>query len=227
MKATLVRLLSRLLWHANAVMGSSSDRFAAYAIKERILRRWGSLVGEDIQHIKRMCYSCEGSGFYYADEDCWRCRGTGVYDEKWVRLERWEFGGHVFHRPIGNMARPMNGMVTIEGRIYHDDRNLAASRDALLWLSLVFDRGFFWREFRSSRGFRELWRPMLGLQALLFELRPASRFRQYVIARRNCMSCHRDFWRLFNRGGHHTCPNCATRRLANAAPFDTDDDLPF
>jgi hypothetical protein len=221
----IARFLGWLLWHANAVMGSSVDRFAAYAIKERILRRHGSLVGEDIQHIKRECYGCRGSGYYYAGEECYRCGGTGVYDEKWIRLERWELGGHIFHRPIGNMARPMNGMVTVEGRIYHDDRNHAASSDALLWLALVFDRRFFWRQFSRSRGYHELWRPMLGLQALVFEIRPRSWFRQHVAARRNCMNCHRDFWRLFNRGSHHTCPACAERSRLKLAYID--DDLPF
>jgi len=215
------KFLAWLLWHANAVMGSSVDRFAAYAIKERILRRWGRLVGEDIQHIKRECYSCDGSGYYYAGEDCWLCGGTGIYDEKWIRLERWEFGGHIFHRPIGNMWPPMNGMVTVEGRIYHTDRNDAASNDALLWLALLFDRRFFSQQLTRARGHRELWRPMLALQALVFELRPRSRFRQFVIARRNCIMCHRDFWRLFNRGSHHQCAACSAQHLA------VDDELPF
>lgn len=224
------RFLSWLLWLANARMSSCSNRDAAYAIKERILRRLGQLVGEDIQHIKRECYGCEGSGYYYSGEDCYRCGGTGVWDEKWIRLERWQLAGRIFHRPAGRMSRPMNGMVTVEGRIEHNRPNPAACWDALLWLALLFDRQFFWRELTSTRGHRQLWRPMLGLQALVFEIKTRSyRLRRVIMIRRQCSMCGQQWTRWFNRGSLYDCPECAQKhRLAVAnGTMSDDDDLPF
>lgn len=215
------RLLAWLLWHANAAMRSSSDRVAAYAIKERILRRHGRFVGEDIQHIKRECYGCSGWGKDDGGFTCDRCYGTGIWDERWVKLERWEFGGHIFHRPIANVARPMNGVATVEGIIRHDDRNGLASAEALLWLALVYDRRLFWSELRSCRRFGVSRYPLLTLQLMVFEA--GTRIKP-IVARRSCISCGESWIRWFNRGSWHTCPSCA-RRMSTLSM--ADDDLPF
>lgn len=225
MRPLCLRFLSRLLWLANAQMSSCIDRTAGYAIKERILRRWGALVGEDIQHIKRMCYGCDGSGEYWTGADCYRCAGSGIYDEKWIRLERWELAGRVFHRPAGYMSRPMNGMVTVEGRIIHERPNLRACEEALFWLALMFDRSLFRRMMMSGRAYGSLWMPLRGLQALVFETRAIVR---RIAFRRSCMTCGRHWIRWFERGRIHKCPQCVTRTgtLAYSSAGD-DDDLPF
>jgi hypothetical protein len=210
----MIRFLSWLLWLANARMRTAYDSERAYRMKDRILRRFGQSVGEDIQRISRMCYSCDGSGSYDFDEDCRRCRGTGVFDERWFRLERWELGGRIFHRPAGMIARPMNGMVTIEGKIYHDTVPHRASSEAFLWLALFLDPPLWWKNFRGSRSSDWQWRPMLAAQIVVFELRQ-------IFATRVCGTCQR---RFFLRGtGWMICKTCR----APSALAVADDDLPF
>jgi hypothetical protein len=220
----IIRFLSWLLWLANARMRTAYDSERAYRMKDRILRRFGKIVGEDIQRISRICYSCDGSGSYDFDEDCRRCRGTGVFDERWFRLERWELGGRIFHRPAGMIARPMNGMVTIEGKIYHDTVPHRASAEAFLWLALFADPELWWANFRGSRHSGWQRTPMLALQAVLFELR-------MKFSRKRCPTCYRSF---FTRGtGWVYCRSCraamaseSKRQLATLGAT-ADDDLPF
>lgn len=213
------KFLSWLLWLANARMSMAQDRERAYAIKDRMLRRFGRVVGEDIQHITRMCYSCDGSGRWNGDGSrCYRCGGNGIWDERWFRLERWEFGGRIFHRPAGSMARPMNGMVTIEGKIYHETVPHRASAEAFLWLALFADPGLWWKNFRGSRHSGWQWTPMLALQAIVFELRTK-------FSRHTCGRCGRRFFRWGS--GWLYCRSCRAPLTAPFSVADADDDLPF
>jgi hypothetical protein len=221
----IARFLSRLLWLANARMQRCSLRFEAYQVKDRILRRHGHLVGHDIQHIVKRCYDCGGAGEYEDGCRCYRCSGTGVFDEFWVRLERWEFAGRIFHRPIDRMSRPRfrDGRPVIEGRIAHAHVADGAGDEAILWLLLFYDRRAWRRLMRSSVRWTERVGPMLWLQWAWWKARMyANRLRP-----RSCHHCGRSFVRPFKwQGSYFLCFACADMR-ARGPLVDADDDLPF
>lgn len=219
----MIRFLSWLLWLANSDMGSCGNRERAYAIKERILRRWARLVGDDFQYIKRECYGCDGTGEYSSFEECHRCNGTGIYDTKWIRLERWDLGGRIFHRPTGRiMSRDVpDGANIIRGVIRHESVDSIVANEALLWLAFIFDLGLWWHLMTTSRRMDGLWRPMTGLQALVWIVRHRW---QDTVQHPRCFSCRERFWR-FGKPSHPYCPTCLARQ--NALAFDADDDLPF
>lgn len=231
------RFLGWWLWLANARMGSTISRETkdrAYAVKDRLLRRFGRLIGEDIQHIVRVCYTCEGSGWYEHGDPCRRCGGTGIWSERWFRLERWQLGNRVFHRPVGPMARPMNGMVTIEGRIYHEDTRGRASTEAFLWLMLFMSPAVWWREMtHGGRYCGWQFRPMLALQVVVAELRRlVDRFtpRRCYCGRRWIVGFGGPGWMIcyYCRGERPEKPRSVFsgfRPGAFAAPVE--DDLPF
>lgn len=217
----IVRFLSWLLWLANARMQRCSLRFEAYQVKDRILRRHAYLVGHDIQHIVKRCYDCGGAGEYQDGDRCYRCSATGVFDEFWIRLERWEFAGRIFHRPIDRMSRPdfRDGRPVIEGRIAHEHVADGSGDEAILWLLFLFDRRAWRRLIGSSVRYTERVGPMLWGQWLYWKVRiVANRFRI-----RACLDCHRRFVRPFRwRGSYWRCPACA-----NAYAGNLDNDLPF
>lgn len=218
------RGLGRLLGLANARAGGSATSREFYDLKDRVLRRWGAPAGEDVQRIVKACWG-------YPDEDgcrgrsCGRCGGTGVWDKKLVRLERWELGGRIFHRPAATVhGAEWEARVTIEGLIRHDDVSPRASAEAALWLALLFDPPLFWRRLSRSRAVGARWRryPMLALQAVVFEAR--TRLLAVLPTRRECWDCGRRFVAV---SGRRRCRACA-RDLALTYPEAVfDDDLPF
>ena len=166
------RLVATLLHYANA--GQPAYRAEFYALKERLLRKYGRFCGHDLQEIKKECYG-EHTGLYEWDgckgAKCRRCRGTGIFDIRWVRLERWEWCGYSFHRPVDDTrVPPAIGTVKIFGRIEHPDYGLKSS-EAVLWLYLLCaEFRLFARSLRASRYASPRWWPLLRLQALVFEL---------------------------------------------------------
>jgi hypothetical protein len=220
--AAMLRPVAWLLHLANAD-APTLHRRDFYALKERLLARWGTIVGEDVQRYRRECYGygfdgCEG-------KSCRKCGGTGVFSESWVLLERWEFCGYTFHRPVGP-TRP-RAVDYIDGRIRHEGVDPRASHDALLWLTLLFDRRLFWRSLTSSRFNGWQWRPMLALQYLAFEIRSrVDRLKNWLRVRR-CYECERRFIAR-TTGSAILCRRCERARIAWAANRGVlDDDLPF
>ena len=68
-------------------------------MKSRILRRFGTVDGYDLQHIpgKQLLETVTGTGMFEhwsGDRgDCYRCGGNGWYrDPRWVVLDRWKLG---------------------------------------------------------------------------------------------------------------------------------------
>lgn len=166
------RLLAKLLHYANA--GHPAFRSEFYALKERLLRKYGTFRGHDLQEIKKECYG-ESVGYYEwagcKGTKCRRCGGTGVFDIRWVRLERWEWRGYVFHRPVDDTRiPPAVGSVKIFGRIEHADYGLK-SAEAVLWLYVLCGEFRLWaRSLRASRYCRPRFWPMLRLQAVVMPL---------------------------------------------------------
>jgi hypothetical protein len=228
----MIRLLSWLLWLANARARSSGHSKQRYELKDKILRRWGALVGMDVQHIVRMCYACEGAGYWSSDpnDSCDRCGGTGNYDERWIRLERWQLGARVFHRPAGyDFVRPAEGVNVIRGYITHTDVDHDVSAEAFLWLALLCDPRLFFRELMRSRRYpRSMWkRPLLALQTVTFRLHM-----RFLV--RRC-SCGRRYFANRNGQMSYYCQPCIDRFTEQSrvewtgAPVIAadDDDLPF
>src|SRR5690606_6681754 len=137
-----------LLHYANASPPWNRTEF--YALKERLLRQHGRFLGHDIQEITKECWGHrewdnEWGEYGYLDctkDDKCRCRGTGIFDRRWIRLERWEWCGYVFHRPVDDTRIApvdMNNVLRapdIVGRIEHPDYG-DKSNEAVLWLYLL------------------------------------------------------------------------------------------
>jgi hypothetical protein len=122
-----------------------------YALKDRLLQRYASYDGVDVQHIVKPCWGpgCDGdeNRFTCPGSSCRKCGGTGVFSERFIPLQRWNFEGRIFHRPMGETSkRP----ATIEGHILHGDVDAHAAADAALWLFLLCDRRLFWSTLGAS-----------------------------------------------------------------------------
>lgn len=167
------RLLGRLLHLANSSPPFRKTEF--YALKDRLLRRWGTRGGYDVQHIVHWCYACEGRPTRGRNR-CWKCGGTGIFREFWVVLERWELAGYPFHRPVSRLSyrpdladQPTTGK--IEGRIEHRHYPYYLSREASYWLALVYDRPLFWATFGHNGYPCWKWTPLVILASGVFQVR--------------------------------------------------------
>lgn len=160
-------VLSWLLHLANSDPSGCRDTF--YNLKDRLLRQYGVFQGHDIQEITKECwgerrYDDHGDYDYLpCDESCRRCGGTGVFDRRWVRLQRWNFGRYTFHIPDGD-TRIKPDSVQIVGRITHKDYG-KASREAELWLYLLTLQFAMWWKVLSTSAYAYpgFW-PMCRLQ---------------------------------------------------------------
>lgn len=141
-------MLARLLHIANS---APLDRERFYAMKTRILQRFATQDGVDLQELPgKPCWSCDGSGTFYhlysGDADtCWKCDGSGWFQSpRYVTLQRWRLGRFVFHQPIDRGYRKPIGIrptAVIVGYVTHRVYPLSGVRWATLLLGLCFDRG--------------------------------------------------------------------------------------
>ena len=158
-------VLAKLCHYANA---DPCHRPLFYELKTRLLQQYAQFCGHDIQEIVNECHGgldsmgdprgCKG-------KQCRRCGGTGIYQRKWIRLQRWQWGKYTFHVPDGMTAiKPES--VQIHGRIQHSNYG-KASREAELWLYLLtMQLRSFWKVLRSSSYLSPgLW-PMCRLQKI-------------------------------------------------------------
>jgi hypothetical protein len=176
-------LLGFLLFHANR---DPLEKKSFYAIKERLLRRYGKKVGADVQHLAGVrCNRCDRGrhwhwiydwhGFGY--ESCWHCDGTGWYKpERWVLLLRIQVGGHIFHRPVSTAyyecwLPPTVRARVLDGYVKHPSSPFHLSRECCLWLYLFFDRERFRKEMRLGIGCEHYFTPFVAWQNYLFLLR--------------------------------------------------------
>lgn len=159
-------MLAFILHHANRY--SKDKEF--YAIKDRILKKYGVSDGYDIQHIPgKRCWSCGGTGrhYYYSNTypykaydstDCYHCNWGWYKLPQWICLERKRFGKFTFHRPLKRefyvknpwtaegMGFEVSNRPVIESYIEHEYHWF--SRWACLILFLFYDRKFalhFWK----------------------------------------------------------------------------------
>lgn len=158
MKNIIGYFLGFLLHYANRdIPFTRKDEF--YKIKNRILKRYGNLLGIDIQHIRKDCYSCDSTGIFRSEwkqpERCWSCGGTGVYQEFWTRLEKYKVGKWYFHNPIERIYSyyPLfegESNPLIEGFIHHKTPKYRFGTECALWLFVFFDFKTFWNKLGKS-----------------------------------------------------------------------------
>lgn len=198
------RLIAWLLHVANTDAHCSPSRF--YGVKEKLLRRYGRFAGHELQEIRKECWGPRVRGDWYDDSfsgckgaSCSRCGGTGLFDIRWIRLERWEWRGYVFHRPAGDTrVKPDITHVRIFGRIRHKDYGIAAG-EARLWLYLLTcEWRLFWHDLSTHCYGYPRWWPLLNLQ------RVAMNARMWLEVRR-CF-CGRKF--LAMNTGWQICRKC-------------------
>ena len=168
-------LIATLLHYANASPPWNSQDF--YSLKSRLLNRHARFCGHDLQEIRKKCWGYRDWDSDYQDymgcagATCKKCGGTGLIDIRWVRLQRWEFCGYVFHCPDGDTrVPPPIGTKLIIGRIEHANYGRASS-EAVLWLYLLCGEWrLLWKELRSSRACGWTWWPLLNVQKVAMEL---------------------------------------------------------
>lgn len=113
-------ILSFLLHHANRSVFLLDDRNLFYEIKDNLLKKYGSFVRYDVQHIEgKKCRSCGGSGQHvkysynspykaYDWSDCWHCVGGWFKFPQWNLLSVISFGLYCFHSPTKREYRINN-----------------------------------------------------------------------------------------------------------------------
>ena len=141
-------VVSKLLHIANS---EPVNRDAFYALKKRLLERYGDNIGIDLQHIPgKPCWTCNGSGIYrgwhlYSGDEwedvCNRCGGSGQYKrEFWVVLSKYKFGRFTFHIPGERIYEApqvlKTGVDAIEGYIEHAHYG-DGPEVAYVWLCLL------------------------------------------------------------------------------------------
>ncbi|MFA5029048.1 MAG: hypothetical protein WC713_14355 [Candidatus Methylomirabilota bacterium] len=220
----LIRVLTWLLVRANT-KPPHSHREPFYQLKDRLLHRFGRLVGTEWQHIRKTCWSCD-DGVRDDGDCCWKCGGTGIYQQTWVLLERWKFGDATFHRPVSRTPLDPHEVVTIHGPITHPNYR-ADTTEALLWLSLLFDRHLLWGLLRGGYPLEWSWRrPLSTFREVCFRLRTSwSWFRSNVVdplRPRRCPKCGHHFVRAWSPSWY-LCPACVY--VQSLEP--TADDIPF
>jgi hypothetical protein len=141
MKWIINNILPWLLHQANRE--SKEPQF--YAIKKRILEKYGEHDGYDLQTIPgKRCWSCKGTGIYEhwrGNEWCYHCCGNGWYkDPLWNILERVKFGHYTFHQPHLTVHNKPDGLVKsiIEGYIIKP--RAKHGEFALFVLFMLYDR---------------------------------------------------------------------------------------
>ena len=151
-----------------------------YKLKTRLLLKYATKTGTDIQHIKKECYHCGGTGTFKCDwklpEPCWRCMGSGVYDEFWSRLDKYNLGKWYFHNPVEIMYvyEPLfegEALPMIEGYIHHKTPKYRLGKECALWLFLLFDRKSFRKELGRTGSPTNKRTPLVIISNAIFVLR--------------------------------------------------------
>ena len=191
-------MIARLLHIANSAPHRSKmrrDRF--YAMKSRILHRFGTADGIDKQYILgKVCYGCGGSDEEYCD----RCDSSGWWNPpRIVTLRRWRLGKFIFHEPIDcEYRKPLSHEVfVIYGFVQHESYPLRSVRRSTLILGLLFD----WRVARDEIASPDGWRIVRAF-------------------RRRCQYCNRRLWTTRRWYCKRPCMPRAVQQLV-------DDDIPF
>ena len=205
------RVFARLLHLANS-HPPAFNRAEFYAMKDDLLKRYGTFDGRDIQRVVKECWGVgwwDGGDYVPCGPKCSRCGGTGVYETKYFELQRCRMGGFLFHsNPTRLYFSDRHAHATIEGRIEHKDYGRAAD-EAMLWLTLLTGRwGLFWNETKATwRYGRKLW-PLLNLGCLCWFV--YSFYSGLRVYRCRCGGSYRQWW--LSKGHWCVCRKCRNSR---------------
>ena len=206
---------SSLAWLLHVANSSRGLGREFYDLKTRLLRRYATFRGHEMQEITKQCWGDkrdEYGDLYGCGPNCRRCGGTGIFDRRWVRLQRWEWGRYVFHVPDGD-TRNAPCVVTIFGRIEHRDYG-KGSREAELWLYLVTGSlKMLWHALTACSYCSPGWWPMCRLQKVAMWSR----------MRFSWQKCWCGKWFPTWGRGWRICRKC--RKCRSQKPVD--DDVPF
>jgi hypothetical protein len=156
-----------LLLHIANSKPNSVARHPFYALKVKLLQQYGRLIGYDLQHIVYHCWNCEAG--------CERCNtqgcGNGVWEQVWVRLERWQMGTYIFNVPIRRTFYDPEEKVTLEGFVKHKLYPYHLSAECAYLLFLLFEPRLFVRTLvrNEYQGIKVT--PLVWIATILFYLR--------------------------------------------------------
>jgi hypothetical protein len=188
----IVNILGTLCVNANAgnhFCYRYENKYQWYRIKDMLLARYGTLVGEDIQRIKRECHSCDATGYwhYWYDDGgdiCDRCWGTGVWQWEFNFLNRYELFGKTFHRPHGTRILTDDGKKfepTIKGKMKHIEVSARKAWWSFVILALLFNPREIkivfghWRHYTLNQ-----WRISQTVRTILAKLRWSVEKREWM-----------------------------------------------
>ncbi len=128
--------LGELLFLANV---NKPSRHIYFPLKDKILNRFGVHIGYDLQHVKKECYTCNGTGWYTVRDRCYNCR-DGIYSEFWCKLSSYELGNRKFYIPSQKYyMKPSDMTVNIEGIIKNNNEvEFIKSYRAFMFLRCIF-----------------------------------------------------------------------------------------
>jgi len=147
-----IKILSWLCYHANT--GYRSQKF--YAVKNKLLAKYGKLVGYDTQFFEGSdCWTCNGTGIYHGysyrgsfKDICNRCGGTGRYHmDRYVLLERIQFGKYIFHSPKESTVSMNKKQFTIQGYIRHEQTKYCDISRFILFI--LFEKNYLKRWYKE------------------------------------------------------------------------------
>lgn len=150
-----------LLWFR---LANSNPPHGFYDFKDRFLKRFGTPDGFDLQHVNKMCWSCDGSGEYLKGVACNKCGGDGVYrtNEHW--LARFQLGGAIYHKPMDHADvwhmhdyKWPETKNFIDGKIQHESVDSKVARRAFFRLLIRHEPCVFYRRVCDAIKDRAYW----------------------------------------------------------------------
>ncbi|WP_291726149.1 hypothetical protein [Bernardetia sp.] len=174
----IIHILGYLFHYANRDIPLIAKQ-EFYELKQKLLKKYGTKVGQDIQHIKKDCYSCDATGWFsneWKEEPCWNCMGTGVYEEFWTKLDKYKLGKFTFHNPVERIYKHSKSFSeeikpNIEGYISHKRPKYRVGTECAWWLFLFFDRKTFLKRFGKTGYPSHKRTPLVFLGNLIFRIR--------------------------------------------------------
>lgn len=158
-----LRPLSFLLHLANRQ--GKDENF--YKIKNKLLKRYSSHIGYDVQYIEgKDCFSCDGTGIYkrflypfgtcgYENVPCYNCDNGWYKKPCWNILERVKFGEYIFHQPLRRTFEKPDITPHINGYIEHEKHKYGWIAKSILFL--LFEKGYLNRYYKNVYGWRSYW----------------------------------------------------------------------
>ncbi len=208
-KCQVPPFIARLFAMANAGTYGGKDIF--YHFKTWFLERHAVAAGYARQTIVKMCYTCDGTGWYRPGERCWNC-DRGFYSVRIYFLKRHILNGKIFHCPVEHNQYEHSKydlighqvVEEIDGYIRHDPVDKNKAKWAAIALFAVYRRIYLLamirHEFAAVR-----WRLRYKRERWLYRLNPRNHFYRCP----DCMRMEKIFG--FAVGDHFQC----------------DDGLPF